>query len=198
MSRATKPTLYITLLVASLGLGGLVYYVQTTPDAQRIPVEKRRVGDPKISGEVPKGRDRKSVATTAIREVVISDGEVRLRADQTELPPGENPHRYVITKIFRDLNREDVRVLGTELKDGILAIDCNAAVTGGYGSSQESALLAALKLGLGQFREIRGFSLSADGQPVEELGHFELGTITEVVRGDRIPTGSDAGEPKTP
>lgn len=171
----SRAGVFLILCVAALGLGALTFYVQSTPEAKRVPEPLRRT---EVTNVTPPAQKEKPIKTVKVFLPESFGEKVAFGQDAVEVPAGVKPETFVVNQTFEKFGLDGGKALGTELKGSILAIDCNRRLEEGVGSMQEESIIAALQIGLGQFKGVKGFNLYVEGRQVESLGHFELGNPT--------------------
>jgi len=186
------------MLSAALGVGVFAAYVRMTPSAGRVPDDLRRESTrAALAAEppAPKVTRKPEVTIEAAPRLMVPEvqGEkVKLVRATNPLPDGDKPIVFVANETLKALKLDKARALGVHVKDGIAIIDFNSELNQGFGSSEESILIKALQMGLGQFKEVEKFQIRIDGEIVESLGHFEIVDPVDVIR-----PGQKTEEPET-
>jgi len=181
------------LLVGAMGAVAVAAYVQSTPDARRVPDDLRK---PEPAAQVSKTNDAEPTAARPHRQdssprrpdqtslmVPTLDGQnVVLRAASDGPSRGEDPKVFVANAALRAVKVDGARALGVQVKDGVAVIDFNPALEQGFGSMEEGTLIKALQMGMGQFKDVDKVQIMVEGKPIESLGHFELTDPLPVIR----------------
>lgn len=183
------PLLFIAL-VASLGFAGLAYYVGTTPEAQRV-MEDRRNDErtrPLVTPAPPVTTDaRPSTGSVPVYEASIQGESVQLvrssRSAETPLKALEASLRDAMPVFML----ESALIRSVREEAGVVTIDFTPEIAAGMGSSQEALFVQGLQRLAGAYPEFRQVVLTVDGNPIESLGHFEVGGPLEVVRSAESP-----------
>jgi hypothetical protein len=174
------------LAVGALGLGALGAYVTGYGPASKVPA----------SQHIPKDEDKVVQDRQGIREehAAVSrsgqsdsvllpkiDGE-KVRLVKAESGRGDSK-LYVLNKTLEALHLDGARVQSVAVAGGVARIDFNEKAIDGMGSMEESTVIKALQLAMGQFKDVDLLRFTVDGQEVETLGgHFEVTDGVAVVR----------------
>jgi len=165
----------VVMLVAALGFGGLAYYVSSSPSARNVPAEMRKPKEkvaggfyiPSIDGENVTLSDEKLSKMNGVSdELALAQAAAKAAGSERSLVTGAKREGTQVT-----LALDSARVYDT-------------------GSMQESTLIKAWQLALGQLPGVQTLRLEVDGKPIESLGHFEVDQPIAVVK--------DAGKPAQP
>lgn len=171
------------MALGALGVGVFAAYVNFTPAAQHIPPALRK---PEVEPKVPQTDvSVKPIQTpkvqTKLLVATIDGSEVRL-VEATSLPSGVTPMVYAATQSLHNLGVEKARALGVDIHDRKATIDFSPELYQGFGSMEESQVVEALQLAMGQFPEIDTFEMRVDGQKVDTLGQLDLSDPIPVKR----------------
>jgi hypothetical protein len=179
----------VLMLTAVLGVAVLGYYVGFVPGAARVEDNLRR-SEPTVAVQ---GTARNNESTPAQRQggyrIPSVQGETLLLGRDAGTPPqGVSQEAHLVTETFKSIGIVDGRALAVQVdRDGTATVDLNRAVAQrGFGSMEESQMINALRLALGQFRPIQRILLRFEGGPVE-FGHFDLSQPVDVIRGESTP-----------
>jgi hypothetical protein len=165
----------VVMLVAALGFGGLAYYVSSSPSARNVPAEMRKPKE-KVGG----GFFIPSV-----------DGEnVTLSDEKLSKMNGVSDELALAQAAAKAAGSERSLVTGVKREGAQVTLELDSARVYDTGSMQESTLIKAWQVALGQLPGVQTLRLEVDGKPIESLGHFEVDQPIDVVK--------DAGKPAQP
>lgn len=200
---ASKSPVLIGLIAATAGFAGLAAVVRNNPSEAPGPLKPEFVrAQPAVqepSGSTKRepakivGEDTKPQVTdrAVVRYVALQGGEPTL-TKEIALKPGEDARVRSLGETVKSLGYAEVRVLKVDVEKGEATVDMSPGLLNlGFGSSEESTLIKALGQTLGQFEDVKTFTLRVDGQKVDSLGHLELSEPTPVIRPDQ---GTDESE----
>jgi len=178
-----KGAFVVSFLACALAFGALAAYVQNNPQAKRVPDEMRRQSESKVAPP-PVDPGSEQVATQTVQHVRPSDDGVLEMISET-IPKSEGPALYSTNATLRALGLTDARVLSIEIDRKVATLNVSRAFEEGFGSTEESQIIKALAMTLGQFETVNGFNLEVEGTRLETLGHFELENPIPVERKDQ-------------
>lgn len=174
----------VLLALAIVGASGLVAlgaYVKFTP-ADKVPPELHRI-DPDKTPSRSSGLVRSTDETTATPVEVLVP---RLSGEQLELKKTtttEDPKAFVVSTALSLMKVDKTTVKSVTVESGVAKVDLEGDVPIGIGSDQESILMKAIQMGLGQFPEVDHIQFVSSGQPLETLGgHLEVTDPVSVIR----------------
>lgn len=163
-------------------MGALTYYIQHTPDAQRVPTNMRVKDDPAPAAVHPNSTPP---ATGGIKIKVVDfvGDEPSLTSRTISVPSGHDPMLAACDEVVKNANLSGVRLVGLELTtDHTAFLDFNPALEDGMGSMEEGLFIKGLQLALGQFPKVSTFRLRVEGKELDTLGHLELTDPIKVIR----------------
>jgi hypothetical protein len=178
MQNNQKAALFGAFLVSALGLGALASYVQNTPEARRVPPEIRRESSNRPATPT---LNQEPMAMSTVRFAEVKNGKVVL-SGRTPIPKSTGPALFATNRSLESMGAANAKVLSIEIENGIALLNANSAMLEGFGSLQESEVIEALSLTLGQFPNVKGFTISVEGTQLDTLGHFELENPVPVTR----------------
>lgn len=190
------------MLFAALGVAVFAAYVNSTPAAQRVAPDLRKpekdaVVRPHDRISRPKSSGGPSVEVQTEPSVFVAtfDGDNVKLVPAHAAPSGENPMQYALNSTLKNLHMDAVKVIGVDVKERVALIDFNPALTEGMGSQEEANFMEALRLTLGQFKEIDKFQMRVDGEFVEEFGHETYEGPQDVKRSGKSEPASSEESP---
>jgi hypothetical protein len=203
-SSPSNKIVFLVFLVAALGLGALAEYVRNTPDAARVPTALRRDANPPLSSPNPRishprvtGNDDQVAESTqrapAFFLPVVKSGKVELSEPAPQVPDGADPKAYLANEALKSMSvGEGAKVLGVDVRNRTALLELNSAfVDHGFGSTEEGQVVEALQRVMGQFDDIDKVQLMHSGEPIDSLGHIDLGEAIPVIRPGSSSTPSE-------
>lgn len=175
------------MLLALAGAVGFGLYVRMTPQAAKVPPELRREEKtaPKeaVKDKEPSDEPKATPSEEKVVMVAALNGEsLRMKRLAKPVPAGEDARLFATNETLREIGLSRVQASRIEIKEGLATVDFNAEIAQGMGSAEEGQMLRALRMALGQFPEVERIGFTVDGEPVEELSHFEVADPLEVIR----------------
>lgn len=182
------------IIAGVLGVGGLAFYVKAS-------------GADKVSGE-----DRRPEATATLPGPAASNQKVHVvqphsdgmnlsyTTSEKEAPNSEDPKVYAVNEYLHQIPAVDPKahVLAITVKDRIANLSMSKEFGLSYGSEDEKLILDGLATTLGAIDGIDKFTLSADGQRIESLGHADLSDPMPVIKRDGGAMQNAASTPSKP
>lgn len=191
----TTKTLLIVTLSAVAIVGSLAAYVKFAP-ADRVPDDQRRPAVSNIKPPAPNVDVSVRNRTQVLVFTPVYEGtSLRFTSITRPVPDNTKPEVFAV-QAFLNMSKvtdADVRVLDVDVRNGLATISLNGAFAAGYGTDDESVLLAGISRALGQFPAIEKVEFYVDGVKLDTLGHIELVEPLPVIRS----TTTDE-EPKSP
>lgn len=200
----------MVMLLAAMGFGVVIAYLQLTPDARRVSENLRRHEQPSVVKPEPKRRDgeidekpnrparvthRQAAPESGLMVPVMEGDTVKLEPCAQTPPAGVDPKVFVADAALRAIHADGARALSVQMKDRVAILAFNDELEQGFGSMQEASLLKALQLGMGQFDDVDKVLLTVDGRPAE-LGHFDASEALDVLRSPDDGTNDSAATAK--
>lgn len=179
-SKGIGPAVFMLVLIGAMGAGVLAYFVQSTPSAQRVPLDLRKP-EPEVHASAHAvSPPSASVAVEAkpVDGVLVPklDGSnVRLVSPEKAPLEGEDPKTFVAAHVLTAAGLDAVRCLGVQVKDSVALVEFSKELEDGVGSMEEGDFVKMLEVGFGQFPDVKSVQILIDGKPVDSLGHLELG-----------------------
>lgn len=172
------------LLLTVVGVGGLAAYVGLNPKAAHV-TSSTPPAAPDVSVRTQPDAERQPQAPAAgltllVPSVVENDVKLGKEADQP--PSGVAPEVSLINQTLGALQVDGARALGIEVKERVAMVSFNPGIEKGYGTIEEGHLIKALRMALGQFKDIDKFQLLVEGKVVDSLGNIDLTTPVPVLR----------------
>jgi hypothetical protein len=189
-SKRKNRAIYPLVLVAALGLGGLIYYARNAsdlippshPKASHLPTaESHEAG----SAQNLKIDSQGSSSGTAHIFTPKAEGGVTVyEAHESPTPPGQDPRVYAVNAFLRQNSAvpPTSSVVAIEVKNGVAELSLNSDFRTSYSDDDEETILGGIARTLGAYPGIRSFRLYKKGVPVETLGGADLSEPTPVTR----------------
>jgi hypothetical protein len=186
----------VLMLMGALGVGALAWYVKGDPAAAHVakaaPSADYTEAKPPTHRQRRKPEDSEEKTATMVQVPELQGDKVALTSDKVEVPDGEDSKKFIAEAVVRDVNLQNVKVLGVEVRHGVAVINFGGDIDSGMGSQQEGQFLTELEKGLGQFPEVRRIEIDKEGQPLDSLGHIDLTEPISVIRPGESDSESDA------
>lgn len=169
-SKGSNTGLVALMALAAAVAGALVAYVRTTPAADKVPPDIRRIEPGQSQPVEAQNSEVKVYIPRAKGMDTIWD------AQTTTVPKREDARVFAVNSFLRSttITNSDARLLNVDIHAGVADLHFNPAFNESVGTGDEKTLLDGIRLSLGQFSDIQKIAFFSDGQKMLTLGNVDL------------------------